>query len=87
MKTDAQLSESIDRFQRVFWRKESGGRPPVAVVNPDMWLPAKYLRRPFPRPTAGPHDAENCTRFRKRTPSWVAGIWPGPVDFSIFAPP
>lgn len=56
MKTDAQLSESIDRFRRVFWEKQSGGRPPVGVIDTDVYLPVKYLRRPFPREHVEPED-------------------------------
>jgi hypothetical protein len=47
MKTAAQLAESIERFRRVFWKKKPEGRPPVGVVNPDVFLPVKYLRQPF----------------------------------------
>jgi len=56
LKTTAQLSESIERFQRVFWEKQPQGRPPVGVVNTDIYLPVKYLRRPFPRPRVEPGD-------------------------------
>jgi hypothetical protein len=41
MKTAAQLAESIERFRRVFWKKKPEGRPPVGVVNPDVFLPVK----------------------------------------------
>ena len=44
MKTDTQLDESIRRFQEVFWDKRSAGRPPAGVINPDVFLPIKYLR-------------------------------------------
>lgn len=56
MKSDAQLRESIDRFQRVFWDKQPAGRPPVGVVNTDVYLPVKYLRRPLARPHLEPAD-------------------------------
>jgi hypothetical protein len=56
MKSDAQLRESIDRFQRVFWDKKPDGRPLVGVINPDVFLPVKYLRRPFPRAHVEPED-------------------------------
>jgi len=56
MKTPAQLSESIDRFQRVFWDKQSDGRPPIGIVNTDIYLPVKYLRQPFPRQHVEPED-------------------------------
>ncbi len=56
MKTAAQLSESIERFQRVFWNKESCDRPPIGIVNTDIYLPIKYLRRPFPRDRVQPED-------------------------------
>ena len=44
MKTEEQLSESIERFREVFWEKRSTGRPPVGVVSRDIFLPIKYLR-------------------------------------------
>jgi hypothetical protein len=56
LKTDAQLRESIERFQRVFWDKQPAGRPPVGIVNTDVYLPAKYLRQPFPRAYVEPTD-------------------------------
>ncbi len=56
MKTAAQLSASIERFQCVFWDKRSAGRPPIGVVNPDIYLPVKYLRRSFVREHVEPED-------------------------------
>ena len=61
MKTTAQLSESIERFQRVFWKKQSGSRPPIGIVNTDIYLPVKYLRRPFPRQHVEPEDVRADT--------------------------
>lgn len=58
MKTTAQITETIERFQRVFWNKESGGRPPIGIVNTDIYLPVKYLRRPFPRSHVEPADVQ-----------------------------
>jgi hypothetical protein len=58
MKTDTQLAESIDRFRRVFWEKKPDGRPPVGVINTDVYLPVKYLRRPFPREHVEPEDVQ-----------------------------
>lgn len=56
MKTTAQITASIQRFRRIFWEKKPGGRPPVGVVNTDIYLPLKYLRRPFPRQYVEPED-------------------------------
>lgn len=56
MKTAEQLRESIERFQRVFWNKQSEGRPPIGIVNTDIYLPVKYLRSPLPRPHVEPED-------------------------------
>jgi hypothetical protein len=61
MKTTAQLSVSIERFQRVFWKKLSEGRPPIGVVNTDIYLPVKYLRRPFARQYVEPQDVRTDT--------------------------
>jgi hypothetical protein len=48
MKTPAQLAESIDRFQTVFWEKRRGDRALVGVVDASLFLPIKYARRPLP---------------------------------------
>jgi hypothetical protein len=56
MKSEAQLAESIDRFQKVFWEKQSAGRPPVGVVHSGIFLPIQYLRRAFPRAEVKPED-------------------------------
>jgi hypothetical protein len=61
MKSTAQLSESIDRFQRVFWNKQSEGRPPIGIVNTDIYLPLKYLRQPFTRQQVQPEDVRTDT--------------------------
>ena len=58
MKTPEQLAESIERFRSVFWEKHSVGRPPVGVVNPEVFLPIKYLRAPPPRQLLRPEDVE-----------------------------
>ena len=58
MKTDSQLDESIGRFQEVFWDKRSAGRPPVGVINPDVFLPIKYLRAPLARAVVLPADLD-----------------------------
>ena len=60
MKTAAQLSESIERFRRVFWDKKSDGRPPIGIVNTDIYLPVKYLRRPFTRRYVEPEDVHEA---------------------------
>ncbi len=54
MKSEEQLAESIERFQEVFWEKRSTGRPPVGVVNRDVFLPIKYLHAPFERSEVTP---------------------------------
>jgi hypothetical protein len=56
MKTESQLAESIERFRRVFWAKESAGRPPVGLLQPKAWLPVQYLRQAFPREHVVPAD-------------------------------
>ncbi len=56
MKSDSQLSESIERFRRVFWSRQAHGRPPVGVVNTDVYLPIKYLRRPLRGDYVEPSD-------------------------------
>ena len=56
MKTAAQLAESIARFQARFWERTGRGRPPVGVVNQDIYLPIKYLRKPFAGQAIEPGD-------------------------------
>ncbi len=56
MKSRGQLDDSIGRFRESFWGKNRGGRPPVAVIDPKVYLPISYLRRPFPRPAVRPED-------------------------------
>lgn len=56
MKTAAQLAESIARFQTRFWERTGRGRPPVGVVNQDIYLPIKYLRKPFAGEAIEPGD-------------------------------
>ena len=58
MKSEAQLGESIDRFRRVFWNKETHGRPPLGVVDTDVYLPARYLKGPFSREYVEPADVD-----------------------------
>jgi len=56
MKSDSQLDESIRRFQESFWDKRSADRPPVGVVNPDLFLPIRLLRAPPARAEIAPAD-------------------------------
>lgn len=56
MKTQAQLSESIQRFQESFWDRKSTGRPPVGIYDEETALPISFLRRPFTRPLVRPED-------------------------------
>ncbi len=56
MKTQAQLAESIQRFQESFWDRKSTGRPPVGIYDEDIFLPIKFLRRPFTRLTVTPEE-------------------------------
>ena len=56
MKTPAQLSESIQRFQESFWDRKCTDRPPVGIYNEDIALPIKFLRQPFTRATVYPED-------------------------------
>ena len=56
MKTQAQLVESIQRFQESFWDRKSTDRPPVGIYDEGIFLPIDFLRRPFTRPTVSPED-------------------------------
>ena len=56
MKTGEQLAESIERFQRGFWNRETIDRPPVGVACDGCWLPINYLREEFTRQEVVPED-------------------------------
>ena len=56
MKTQAQLIESVQRFQECFWDRRRTDRPPVGIYDEDIFLPINFLRRPFTRPTVCPED-------------------------------
>ena len=49
IKSADQIAESIDRFRRGLWERESVDRPPVGVSPDRGWLPVKALKGPFPR--------------------------------------
>ena len=59
MRTQAQLRESIQRFQESFWDKKGTDRPPVGVYDERIFLPIDFLRRPFTRPTVYPNDVND----------------------------
>ncbi len=56
MKTEAQLNRSVQRFQESFWARKSTDRPPVGVYDEDIFLPIKFLRRPFKESLVRPED-------------------------------
>lgn len=56
MKNPDQVAESIDRFRRGLWDRESVDRPPVGITPDRSWLPVKYLKAEFPRDTVRPED-------------------------------
>ncbi len=59
MRTEAQLRESIQRFQVSFWDKKPADRPPVGVYDERIFLPINFLRGPFPHATVSPNDVSN----------------------------
>jgi hypothetical protein len=56
MKDKGQLEESIERFRRGFWNRETLDRPPVGVAADRTWLPINYLKAPLPRQELQPED-------------------------------
>ena len=56
MRAQAQLTETIQRFQDSFWNKKASARPPVGVYDDRIFLPIGFLRRPFPSPNVSPQD-------------------------------
>jgi hypothetical protein len=64
LKHPDQVAESIDRFRRGLWNRESVDRPPVGVTPDRSWLPVEYLKAPFPKQEVRPEDV---TRSLVRT--------------------
>ena len=58
------MAESIDRFRRGLWNRESVDRPPVGVAPDRSWLPVKYLKADFLKDEVRPED---LTRSLVRT--------------------
>ncbi len=56
MRTESQLLETIDRFQKSFWNKERANRPLIGVYDERVFLPINFLRQTFPNPTVTPED-------------------------------
>ena len=56
MKTQAQLLESIQRFQESFWDRKSTDRPPVGIYDERIFLPINFLRQSFTRSMVCPED-------------------------------
>ena len=56
MRSQAQLSETIQRFQNSFWGKKATDRPPVGVYDDRIFLPIGFLRRPFRGSIVQPED-------------------------------
>jgi hypothetical protein len=56
MRTQSQLSESIQRFQAHFWNKQQADRPPVGIYDERIYMPINFLRRPFSHSTVHPDD-------------------------------
>ncbi len=56
MRSEAQLRETIQRFQDCFWDKKTTRRPPVGIYNDAVFMPINFLRHPFPRLTVEPED-------------------------------
>jgi len=61
MKSSSQIAESIERFRSVFWNKDSKNRPPVGIVPSDIFLPIKYLQKPFTRRQLLPEDVHGLS--------------------------
>ena len=56
MKTQAQLIESIQRFQESFWDRKSTDAASGGIYDENIFLPINFLRQPFTRPTVCPED-------------------------------
>lgn len=59
MKNSEQLSESIQRYDQVFWGKRSTGRPPVSIMGDDVYMPIQYLNKKLTQPVISPQDMEH----------------------------
>ncbi len=42
MRSEAQLTESIERFRESFWERWASDRPPLGVVRRDVYMPSLY---------------------------------------------
>ena len=40
MRSEAQLTESIERFRESFWERRASDRPPLGVVRRDVYMPS-----------------------------------------------
>ena len=56
MRSEAQLCETIQRFEESFWSKKKADRPPVGIYDERIYLPIQFLRRPFTSGTVSPQD-------------------------------
>ena len=56
MRSEAQLRETIQRFQDCFWDRKASKRPVIGIYSDAVFLPINFLRRPFPRPFIRPED-------------------------------
>ncbi len=56
IKSPDQIAESIDRFRRGLWERETIDRPPVGVSPDRSWLPVKYLKAEFEKSEVRPED-------------------------------
>jgi hypothetical protein len=56
MRSQAQLSQTIQRFQDSFWEKKAADRPLVGVYDDRIFLPIGFLRRSFRGSIVEPQD-------------------------------
>ena len=56
MRSEAQLRETIQRFQECFWDRKASRRPVVGIYSDPVFMPINFLRRPFPSSLVKPED-------------------------------
>jgi len=82
MKSTSQLAQSIERFRRGFWLRETVDRPPVGVIPARAWLPIQYAREPLRGEKLLPEDVGSSLARTDYEDSFAAR----PVESDDFVP-
>ncbi len=76
IKSFDQIAQSIDRFRRGLWNRESVDRPPVSVAPDRGWLPVKSLKAHFSGNEVRPEDvSRSLVRTDYEDASFERGVF------------